>query len=247
MNNSNNRTSSQVEPILSIVVPVFNEEANITVVIEEMLQALNLRYQTDQHEILIVNDGSSDKTGYICDGLATQYPSLHVFHHAENQGVGGALRTGFKEASGVLVSFLPGDGQVRVDQVLKLLDELNEADLIVSDRQNYDEIHGAKAQSIYRKCLTSSLRYILIGIFGFDPSGKEGIFLIRNTILQQLQMTSKTGLLAMEIILQCYRKGCIIKESLIWIHPRLSGQSKVTTISNYIKYLWEIGKLRFRS
>jgi len=231
---------------MSIVIPALNEEANVSLVIEESIQVLNQKYGENKYELILVNDGSIDGTGHICDNLAQQYQQVHVFHHPTNQGFGAALKTGFINARGQFVSFIPADGQVTIDQMIKLYDEIGDADIIVSARENYQTIHGKKFRSIYRKYLTSALRHLLILIFGFDQSGKEGIFVIRNDVLQRLRLTSKTGLLMMEVIMQCYRNDYSVKKSTISVQPRISGQSKVTTLSTYLKYFWEIGKLRIK-
>jgi glycosyltransferase involved in cell wall biosynthesis len=231
---------------LSVVIPAFNEEANIPVVVEESIAVLKQRFGDDQYELILVNDGSTDSTGRICDELSEQYRSISVLHHPGNRGLGAALKTGFINAKGKLVSFIPGDGQFPIDQVVKLYEEIGEADIIISARQNYQTVHVNKFSTFYRGCLSSMARYLMMWIVGFDLSGKEGSFMIRNEVLQKLRLTSSTGVLIEETLMQCYSNGLTIKESTITVKPRMSGQSKVTNISTYFKTLWEILKLRFK-
>lgn len=233
-------------PDLSVIIPVYNEEANIPVVIDESISVLQERLETEQYELVLVDDGSVDGTGRLCDALCQQYQSIRVFHHPNNQGLGAALKTGFINAWGTFVSFIPGDGQFPIGQVVKLYEELGEADVILSARQNYQTVHVNKFRTFYRGCLSSMAKYLMMWIVGFDLSGKEGSFVIRNEILQRLRLKSTTGLLIEEILMQCYRKGVTIKESSITVKPRMSGESKVTNIPTYFKTLWEMLKLRFR-
>ncbi len=234
--------------VISVVIPAFNEEPNVPIVVERTIQVLEQQYGDTQYEIVLVNDGSSDKTGQVCDMLAQQHQPVRVFHHHTNQGIGAALTTGFTQTQGEYVSFIPGDGEIGIEQVVNLHRAMEQADLIVSTRRDDDAPErGIKVRSWYREVLTLGLRYILIIILGFNPEGKEGIFVIRNDVLRHLRMTSTTGLLSIEILMQCYRSGVTVKEGTITIQPRLSGQSKVTNLPNYLKYLWEILKLRVRS
>jgi len=249
------RTSSSIndelyshEILISVVIPAFNEEANLPIVIEETIRALSQHYTTVQYELLLVDDGSSDATGRICDDLTQQYPCIRVFHHPTNQGFGAALRTGFINARGVWVSYIGADGEITIEQVIKLYNEIGGADLIVSCRQeDHENENVQRSRSLYRKCLTVGLRYLLVFSLGFNFSGKEGIFMIRNNVLKTLHLCSNTGLLAVEIIMQCYHKDLTVKESCITVYPRLSGQSKVTKLSTNLNLLWEVFKLRFKS
>jgi hypothetical protein len=129
---------------------------------------------------------------------------------------------------------------------LKLRREIGDADLIVGARENYDFVHESPFKTVYRKFLTSVWRYLIILIVHFDPADKYGDFVIRNDVLKTLRLRSTTGLLIIEMVMKCYRRGCAIKESTITVKPRVSGQSKVTNVTHYIKLLWEILQLRFK-
>jgi dolichol-phosphate mannosyltransferase len=86
---------------LSIVIPVYNEEETIPQVIEQVL-AVSL--DGVEKEIVVVNDGSSDKTGEVVQNLSTRMPGqLTVVHHEENQGKGAAIRTAMAHVTGDLV------------------------------------------------------------------------------------------------------------------------------------------------
>src|SRR5581483_5663073 len=87
-NGSTGRTTKS----LSVVFPAFNEEGNIRAVVEDAYR--NLRNLTPVFEIIVVNDGSRDRTGEICDGLAKEFPEMRVVHHPRNRGYGAALKSG---------------------------------------------------------------------------------------------------------------------------------------------------------
>jgi len=91
-------------PMVSVIVPCFNEEANIDEVVE-MLSELNYSC----YEIICINDGSKDKTGAMLDELAKTYPKLRVIHQAKNQGKAVALNTAVLMAKGEFLLCMDGD------------------------------------------------------------------------------------------------------------------------------------------
>lgn len=84
---------------LTVFFPCYNEEANVKRMVErfeEVLPDIAKKY-----EILIVNDGSSDRTGQIADKLSKQHPHVRVVHHSKNLGYGASLRTGISASKRV--------------------------------------------------------------------------------------------------------------------------------------------------
>ena len=94
---------------LSVILPAYNEEEIIASTIVTVLDVLN-SWHIDC-EILVVNDGSSDRTGEIIAELATIHPEVHLINHASNQGYGAALVSGFQAATKELTFFMDSDGQ----------------------------------------------------------------------------------------------------------------------------------------
>ncbi len=94
---------------LSVVLPAYNEEEIIASTIVTVLDVLN-SWHIDS-EILVVNDGSADRTGEIIAELAARHPQVHLIHHASNQGYGAALVSGFQAATKELTFFMDSDGQ----------------------------------------------------------------------------------------------------------------------------------------
>jgi len=113
------RESQQTGPTLrdrstlSIVIPALNEEESIGSTIRRCLAArehIKCKGQIADVEIIVVNDGSTDRTAAIAQQIADCEPSLSVISFAENQGYGAALKAGFRKSRGELVSFLDADG-----------------------------------------------------------------------------------------------------------------------------------------
>ncbi|MCA3599182.1 MAG: glycosyltransferase family 2 protein [Methylobacterium sp.] len=94
-------------PRISVVIPMRNEEGNVAPLIAEIAHAL----EGEAHEIIAVNDGSTDETGAILSNLRGAYPQLRVLHHAESLGQSAAIRDGARLAHGAILCTLDGDGQ----------------------------------------------------------------------------------------------------------------------------------------
>ncbi len=100
---------------LSVIFPAFNEEANIRAVVEDAYR--NIRKFTPVFEIIVVNDGSKDRTGEICDRLAEELSNVRVVHHVRNRGYGAALKSGIERARYDLIFFTDADGQFDLNEV----------------------------------------------------------------------------------------------------------------------------------
>jgi glycosyltransferase involved in cell wall biosynthesis len=221
---------------LSVVIPAYNEAANVGQLVTETIEVL-ARDWREPYELLLVDDGSKDGTAEVMSSLAAKHPTVRVIVHPENRGLGGALQTGYAQVRGEFVSFIPGDGQVGVSEVLKLQQEIGAADLIVSVRERTVPFH--------RNILSWGMRTLMWLVLGFDPTGMEGVYVIRRAALQRLRLRARTGLLNFEIPMRCYALGLAVKRGVsINTRPRLSGTSKVTNFSTVAKTFYELFKLR---
>src|SRR5512143_3566457 len=116
--------NSRHRPSISAFFPAYNDGGTIaSMVISAMLVLETL---TDDYEIIVVDDGSKDYTGPILDRLAADYERVRVIHHRANRGYGGALRTGFANATKDLVFYTDGDAQYNVEDLRRLYSLLTE-------------------------------------------------------------------------------------------------------------------------
>ncbi|MGQ2995962.1 poly-beta-1,6-N-acetyl-D-glucosamine synthase [Variovorax sp.] len=104
------------QPLVSVIVPCFNEGERVQEVIEQLM-----RSHYPNYEVIAVNDGSSDDTGAILDALATRYGQLRVVHHATNQGKAVALNTAAVLANGEYILGVDGDALVDPDAIAWML------------------------------------------------------------------------------------------------------------------------------
>ena len=124
------------QPILSVVIPFFDEEESIENVCEELRQVLaNERDLT--WELIMVDDGSKDRTPQLMDDLAIRHENFRALHLKPNSGQSAALEAGFEEALGEFIATLDGDGQNDPRDIPRLLNllKVNHVDMICGVRQ----------------------------------------------------------------------------------------------------------------
>ena len=125
---------------LSVVMPAYNEEATIAAVIGELDREVASRF--DDAEIIVVDDASTDATGRILDGLATDHPRLTVVHRERNAGHGPAVMAGFARARGTWVLQMDSDGQFDARDFWALWARRDGADLVLGiRRRRRDPLH----------------------------------------------------------------------------------------------------------
>jgi len=120
------------KPFITIVAPCYNEEAILKTNINTIINYLESK--TYQWEVLIINDGSSDRTGEIADELEIQNKLVRVIHHPVNLNLGNALQTGFRNAKGEIIVVLDIDLSYAVEIIEKLVDNiiLKNADIVIA-------------------------------------------------------------------------------------------------------------------
>ena len=122
---------------LTIVIPAYNEENGIATIVNRVLAVKESlkKAHVDELELLVVNDGSRDRTCEIAQGLAQQDPCVNVISHPKNRGYGAALKTGFAKAKGELVGFLDADGTYPPEYFPQLCEAaLAGSDIVIGSR-----------------------------------------------------------------------------------------------------------------
>jgi glycosyltransferase involved in cell wall biosynthesis len=119
---------------LTIVVPAYNEAQRLQLTVDGVIAAASRAL--DRYEVIIVNDGSSDDTARIADGLAASRPRVSAIHHPVNRGVGAAYRSGLEAARYPFINLVPGDNAFQPECLADFFALTGRADAIVSYRQN---------------------------------------------------------------------------------------------------------------
>jgi len=172
-------------PTLSIVIPAYNEEDGITLILERVLdvrRALSGAVKSvDDIEVIVVDDASQDRTREI----ASSYPDVKVVGHERNKGYGGALKTGFDVAKGEWVAFLDADGTYPPEEFPALCRAMveHDADMVIGSRMS-----GAKSKMPTRRYIGNKLfAYLLSWIVGASITDTaSGMRVFKRAILPRL-------------------------------------------------------------
>lgn len=210
-------------PSLSIVIPAYNEEDNLQWLVKDIVISAPKLGITDL-EIVIVDDGSTDKTSKIADNLAKQYKQVRVIHK-ENGGYCSALLAGIKEAKKDYIAYFPADGQTLIRDIKKCMPLLGKADLILGDR-------GERLDySLYRMFI-SYVYLILLRIFYGNPYRDINWFHIwKKEKIQNMKLTSKGIFILAEIVIRFRDKKYLIKEASVPYRSRMGGEAKNAKLS----------------
>jgi glycosyltransferase involved in cell wall biosynthesis len=222
---------------LSVVLPAYNEEENIR---KTVLQALSyLEKSVADYEIIVVNDGSSDRTGEIVSGLAHDHPKVSLVNHPGNQGYGAALRSGFERASLEYIFLMDSDGQFDIGELDHFIPFLDDSVAVIGYRKK-------RADSSIRT-LNAWLYHLYIRIiFGLNVKDIDCAFKVFPRAAYEKIRPIKSGgaLFSAELLIKLIRSGTRIKEIPVSHYPRLFGEQTGANLSVILRMFRECWKLR---
>jgi len=203
-------------PGLSVFLPSHNEEANVERVVRGYLAELpNI---TDDYEVIVVNDGSRDRTGAIADQLAAENPHVRAVHHEVNRGYGGAVISGIRAAKLPYVLLSDGDGQFDPKDVARLTAFVPEYDVVVGRRA-----HRADhlMRRINGKAWTILVQLVLgVGISDIDC----GFKLFKREFLDKIELRAKGAMISTELMARLAGAGAKVREVEVMHLPRIAGE-----------------------
>jgi glycosyltransferase involved in cell wall biosynthesis len=206
---------------ISAVLPAFNEEDNIekaTTQMAAVLRALELR----DWEVIIVDDGSVDRTGTIANHLvATDPDHIRVFHHSPNLGYAQALRTGFTSARHQLIFYTDSDNQFDVAEIKHLLPLIEDADIVNGFRiYRFDPLTRLVVSWVFNLIVRIMFR---INVRDVDCAFK----LFRREVFDRVTIESKKFFVDAEVLAKAKYYGFRMVEIGVRHYPRTAGRSTV--------------------
>lgn len=210
------RTMTQKLPELSIFFPFWNEEKNIERVVKSAIPVAENVAQ--KWEIIMVDDGSSDRTFEIAQNLSKKNKNLRVVSHIPNRGYGAALKEGFTNTRYKNVVFTDGDGQFDFSEVIKFVEKIGDADIVIGYRKK-------RQDNFIRHLLMNLLKIWDFIFFGFHFRDIDCGFKMftRDAVRELLPLRSEGAMITTEILAKAKIKKLKIKEVEITHHPRLYG------------------------
>jgi glycosyltransferase involved in cell wall biosynthesis len=223
---------------VSLVIPMFNEELNIEHAVSAAVDALT-KY-SDDYEIIVVDDASTDDSPALVARLAEENPRIRVIRHPKNRKLGGTIRTGFAAATKDLVLYMDADLPFDPDvlgRAIRAMD-VTGADLIAGYR------HDRTMEGL-RRTIYSYVYNTLIGVlFGWPHRDINFSFkLLKRRVLQQIELKSEGSLIDAELIVKAKNRGFAIQQIGIDYFPRIRGTSNLSSPAVILKILRELVKL----
>jgi len=218
------------QPNATIVIPAYNEEEGIAVVLESIFQAMDGSY-----EVIVVDDGSDDATAEITSGFPCQ-----LIKHETNHGKGEALKTGIRHATRESVIFIDADASYPAEVIPQMAEALKHYDMVycsrTTGRENiprFNRLGSMVFQGLMRYVYGFKLRDYCTGLYG-----------AKRCYLERMNLSSRGFAIEPEIAAKASRMKLQVQEIPIEYRPRV-GQTKLNSLKAGFEHLRTILSLIF--
>lgn len=214
-----------VAPLISFIIPVYNEEFNITGVFRDLFAILH-QHPEWRWEVIVVEDGSKDNTRQVIQQLVSQYPEAQVIFHERNKGYNQSMRDGFAKARGKYLMYIGADEEFDCSEVATFVEPLlTESDL------HADVILGVRwqrnAYQLHRFFLSVIYIFLLNWMFKLRVNDYNWSQAWRRELLERIDLESKSLFMLPEMIIKAYDLGYKIKEVPSNHRGRRTGRSSL--------------------
>ncbi len=213
---------------LSVFFPAYNEENNLESTVTQAIKVLE--DISNKWEIIIVNDGSKDKTQQVAEKILKTNPNkISIINHNPNRGYGAALKSGFYNSKYHWIAFTDSDGQFDFKEITKLIEKQKEtkADLVIG-------YYLGRKVPFYRKFGSYLWQMAVFALFGLKVKDIDcGFKLIRKKVIDTIpKLDSERGpFISSEFLIHAKKSGFKIIEIGVNHYPRVSGEATGAKLS----------------
>lgn len=221
-----------MQPLLTIIIPCYNEEKNIPTVIPNILNFC----EAEQYQLIVINDGSRDNSLQLLKEYET-HPNFTLLHHKINRGYGGAIKSGIEACNTEFLITMDSDGQHRVEDVKKLFNVITggDADMVIGSRK------GTRSASILRGVGKRIIRFTvkrLMPLPVYDLN--SGMKIYRSNLGKKYSKICPDSMAYSDVICLAFiNKYHKVVEEPIEIRERRAGKS-VITIKTAFRTIYEV-------
>ncbi len=219
-------------PGISVFLPSHNEEGNVERVVKAYLA--ELPRVSDNYEVIVVDDGSSDRTGEIADRLAAEDSHIKVVHHHVNRGYGGAVTSGIKAATQPYVLLSDGDGQFDPADLERLTPLVPQYDVVVGRRTR-------RADPLMRRINGKAWTMLVRGVLGITISDIDcGFKLFKREMLEGMDLRANGAMISTELMARVQGRGAKVAEVDVRHLPRVAGEQSGANLKVVTKAFKEL-------
>jgi len=225
---------------VSLVVPMYNEEESVGHFLDVAIPALEAH--AGDWEIVLVDDGSKDRTGELARVRAAAEPRIRVLSHEKNRGLGGTLRTGFAAAEKEWILYSDCDLPWDLDETGRLFRaaEITGCDVVAAFR------HDRKQEGLGRAVYSFVYNGLVQTLFGLGLRDVNfACKLFRRSLLSGLALRSEGSFIDVELLARCRSRGAGIQQVGLDYFPRTRGASTLSSPGTILRILREMSGLFF--
>jgi glycosyltransferase involved in cell wall biosynthesis len=230
------RAVTPARPSITAFFPCYNDAGTIASIV--ITADRTLRELTQDYEIIVANDASTDNSALILDELTEKYPRLKVLHHKTNHGYGGNLRSMFAIAAKDLIFYTDGDAQYDPSELARLYEKLvPEVDVVQGWKlERHDPLH--------RKIIGRLYHHFVKWWFGLHLRDVDCDFrLFRRHVLESFPLESNSGCITVEMMARVEKGGFKVVEVPVHHYFRAYGQSQFFNFPRVARTLLELTRL----
>lgn len=227
-------------PGISVFFPAYNDAGTIASMV--ISAVLTLETVTDDYEVIVVNDGSADHTAEILNELERKYERVKIVHHEKNRGYGGALRSGFENATKELIFYTDGDAQYDARELKLLVEQMDDG---------VDLVNGYKitrSDPLHRIVIGKLYQYGIRILFQLKLKDVDCDFrLMRRSIFDRVELKATSGVICVELMKKIQDAGFTLREVPVNHYHRAYGKSQffnfprvARTLKNLVQLWMEI-------
>ncbi len=219
-------------PELSVFFPFWNEEKNIEKVVSNALPVV--KQHAKKSEILLIDDGSTDKTLEKAKQLARKYRNVRVISHTPNRGYGAALKEGFENSKYKYIVFTDGDGQFDLKELPVFIENIREYDVVIGFRQQRKDDFG-------RHVLMNLLKVWDYLFFRFYYKDIDcGFKMFKKSSIEQISpLRSEGAMITTEILAKAKAKNLKIAQVGVSHYPRKFGKQSGANVQVVVRAIFE--------
>lgn len=213
---------------VSIIMPALNEEERIGIAARDTLNAF--RDLGILGELIIINDGSTDKTRQLAEQLVTQEASrVRLVNHQTPMGIGASFWRGVEEAKHDVIAMFPGDNENDSWEALRYLDLLHHVDIVIPF------VFNKHVRPLHRNVLSYLYRFVINTTFQVNFNYTNGTVLYRKSILSDATYKSRSFFFQTDILIRLVKRGYLFAEVPYRLGLRSAGVSKAVSFPSFLK------------